>query len=47
MRKGPMDYTGSYAFHAAEYFVHHYPNNTSSVGTRAYQMALYVFEYGF
>lgn len=45
---GPMDYTpGAMLSMQPEYFVHHYPNNTS-VGTRAYQMALYVvFESGF
>lgn len=45
---GPMDYTpGSMLSMQPEYFVRHYPNN-ASVGTRAYQMALYVaFESGF
>lgn len=45
---GPMDYTpGAMLSMQPEYFVHHYPNN-ASVGTRAYQMALYVvFESGF
>lgn len=44
---GPMDYTpGSMLSMQPEYFVRHYPNN-ASVGTRAYQMALYVaFESG-
>lgn len=45
---GAMDYTpGSMLSMQPEYFVRHYPNN-ASVGTRAYQMALYVvFESGF
>lgn len=44
---GPMDYTpGAMLSMQPEYFVRHYPNN-ASVGTRAYQMALYVtFESG-
>lgn len=45
---GPMDYTpGAMITMQPEYFTRHYPNN-ASVGTRAYQMALYVvFESGF
>lgn len=45
---GPMDYTpGSMLSMQPEYFVRHYPNN-ASIGTRAYQMALYIaFESGF